>query len=269
MLDTLPTHIPARDPAAPTAIPRVIHQTFETATVPRGMARAAQSWPALNPRFHWQFHDAPARRQFIATAYGGDVLRAYDLLKDGAFKADLWRYCLLYTQGGVYADIDMVCLTDLDHVLRPGDRLVVAPDGYRPWALSNGFICAAPRNPILLAAIERATAQILKRRPRFQGWLATGPGNLGRAANSVLNRAPDARFQGGTDCGTLRLIDRANASPTMRRHFHADGHPILLTEYQEYRDDLADHGVDHWSASIPAPRLIGRLRRKLGLGALT
>lgn len=267
MTETLPTHIAA--PARPrdAAIPRVIHQTFETPHVPDGMAAAARSWSALNPRFDWCFHDATARRRFLSSTFGGDVLRAYDALDNGAFKADLWRYCLLYHQGGVYADIDMVCLTDLDLILRREDTLVAAPDGYQPWALSNGFLCAAPRHPILRAAIDRATREILRRRSRFQGWLVTGPGNLGQAANSVLDRPDDTPFHGGTEHPVLRLIERANATDTMRRHFHADGHPILLTEYADYRDDLAGAGVDHWSASIPAPRFLGRMRRFLKIGA--
>jgi len=52
---------------------------------------------------HYLFHDAECR-DFIAQEYPPDVLMAYDRLIPTAFKADLWRYCVLYKYGGVYLD---------------------------------------------------------------------------------------------------------------------------------------------------------------------
>ena len=52
---------------------------------------------------HYLFHDAECR-DFIAREYPPDVLMAYDRLIPTAFKADLWRYCVLYKYGGVYLD---------------------------------------------------------------------------------------------------------------------------------------------------------------------
>lgn len=259
----VPTHIPARRDASAGQIPRVIHQTFEQSEVPAGMARAAQSWSALSPGFTWQFHDAATRRAFVETSFGGDVARAYAALTNGAFQADLWRYCLLYRQGGVYADIDMVCLMDLDTLLTPADTFLAAPDGYKPWALSNGFLCAAPGHPILRAAIERATSEILRKPVKFNGWLSTGPGNLGQAANQTLGRPPETAFLAGSTHASMRLIERANATDKLRRHFHIGGQPVLLTEYSGYRDELGALGVPHWSATVPKPRLARRLLRAI------
>jgi len=53
---------------------------------------------------HYLFNDADCR-DFIAREYPPDVLMAYDLLIPTAFKADLWRYCVLYKYGGVYLDV--------------------------------------------------------------------------------------------------------------------------------------------------------------------
>ena len=53
---------------------------------------------------HYLFNDADCR-EFIAREYPPDVLMAYDLLIPTAFKADLWRYCVLYKYGGVYLDV--------------------------------------------------------------------------------------------------------------------------------------------------------------------
>ena len=53
---------------------------------------------------HYLFND-DACREFLAMTFPTDVVYAYDLLIPTAFKADLWRYCILYMFGGVYMDI--------------------------------------------------------------------------------------------------------------------------------------------------------------------
>ena len=55
---------------------------------------------------HYLFNDADCRA-FIMNQYPPDVLMAYDRLIPTAFKADLWRYCVLYKYGGVYLDIKL------------------------------------------------------------------------------------------------------------------------------------------------------------------
>ena len=53
---------------------------------------------------HYLFHDQDCR-SFIEREYPPDVLMAYDRLIPTAFKADLWRYCVLYKYGGAYLDV--------------------------------------------------------------------------------------------------------------------------------------------------------------------
>ena len=53
---------------------------------------------------HYLFHDQDCRA-FIEREYPPEVLMAYDRLIPTAFKADLWRYCVLYKYGGAYLDV--------------------------------------------------------------------------------------------------------------------------------------------------------------------
>ena len=58
----------------------------------------------INPLFtHYVFSDND-RRLFIEQHFDTTVLHAYDSLIPGAYKADLWRYCVLYINGGIYLD---------------------------------------------------------------------------------------------------------------------------------------------------------------------
>jgi mannosyltransferase OCH1-like enzyme len=57
-----------------------------------------------------------------------EVLEAFDALVAGAFKADLFRYCVLFIHGGVYADVDMRLVSDLDVSVPPDTGFMVAFD---------------------------------------------------------------------------------------------------------------------------------------------
>jgi mannosyltransferase OCH1-like enzyme len=62
-----------------------------------------------NPEFEYHFYDDNQCREYIKDNFNKDVLHAFDKLIPGAFKADLWRYCILYKKGGIYLDIKYQC----------------------------------------------------------------------------------------------------------------------------------------------------------------
>lgn len=118
---------------------------------------------------HYLFNDADCRA-FIAQEYPDDVLYAYDQLIPTAFKADLWRYCVLYKYGGVYLDIKLGFLGGGGVSLRTiverwlgggGDGLfVLERDAIGLWpsgrfGIHNAFIITKPKNPIFLECICR------------------------------------------------------------------------------------------------------------------
>jgi mannosyltransferase OCH1-like enzyme len=86
-------------------IPLCIYQTWHTTNLPPKMQQAVNTIKAHNPEFQHFLYDDNMCREFIRNNFPEDVLRAYDLLIPGAYKADLWRYCILYKKGGIYLDI--------------------------------------------------------------------------------------------------------------------------------------------------------------------
>ena len=124
---------------------------------------------------HYLFDDNECRA-FIAREYPDHVLCAYDRLIPTAFKADLWRYCVLYKYGGVYLDIKLRFLGGgggggvslraiverwLGGGVGAGDGLfVLERDAVGLWptgrfGIHNAFIITKPKNPILLECIYR------------------------------------------------------------------------------------------------------------------
>ena len=86
-------------------IPCNIFQTWETKILPPSMFETISKIKRQNPRFKYFLFDDNDCREFIKTHFPTNVLNAYDSLIPGAYKADLWRYCILYKMGGIYIDI--------------------------------------------------------------------------------------------------------------------------------------------------------------------
>jgi mannosyltransferase OCH1-like enzyme len=178
------------------------------------MAACVNRLKNANPEFDHYLYDDADCREFIATEYGGDVLEAYDQLVPGAYKADLWRYCVLYKTGGIYLDIKFRCepgfslleLTDDNETFvldRPypdtsipsnielillnsptfNDTLIEKTDKItwknRQIGLYNAVMATIPNNPVIYDCIQQVVRNVKKKYYGYNPLYPTGPGLLG------------------------------------------------------------------------------------------
>lgn len=245
-------------------ISNIIHQTFETTDIPAGMHKAAMSWVTNNPDFAYRFYDNADRRAAIAAHFEADVLAAYDKIEHGAFRADLWRYCQLYVDGGIYADIDSVCTSSMSDLIVPEETFIVPRAGNLHSALFNGFMCVEPKHPFMKAAIDRAVGLIHREDEPFDGYMVTGPGNLGRAVNTALGRPEESPHPYGNrdEAGFQFRVLYKRRTDEQPAPYVSDGDRILLfTDYDGYRDDLKSQGLEHWQDKQRGPGLLRRIKR--------
>lgn len=237
------------------SIPRLIVQTFADSDVPERMYKASRSWPDRNPDHRYVFCDDDACRAFIDAHFDADVVKCYDSLPAGAFRADFWRYCVLLTHGGVYADIDTTCRMPISKLLRPDDEFVIA-HGTSKEVLFNAFICSIPGHPFLRAVIERAKEHILCR--TFQRlhaedpWISlhiVGPRGLAAAVNASLGRPETAQFEVGrhTIAGiSFRVLRKIHGPHRLFRRVMDGFRTVIICKYRGYVDDLRAAGHSHW-----------------------
>ena len=218
-------------------IPKIIHQTFETTHKPVGMAKACESWKVNNPDYKYNFYDAQERIDFIKQNFQRPVLTAYSDIIPGAFKADLFRYCVLYIKGGIYADSDTICLTPIDKYINSNDKLVVVRDDpmAKKW-LANAFIAVTPKHPAMWEAINKAVANIDSKQEQF--YLDyTGPGLLGKCVNKIINRDIESDYElGDQRIGAERVKVLKHDFTTTQ--FLYNNSPILHVEYPTYREEM-------------------------------
>ena len=245
--------IPVRSVSTRQKIPRIIHQTFETNVVPSGMYQAAKSWADYNAEYEYRFYDAEDRISLIKENFGEEVLKAYHLIKGGAFKADLWRYCTLYLYGGVYADVDTVCARNLSRLIQDTDSFIV-PYGNKSLNLYNAFICSIPRHPFLKRVIDRAVNLILQAEQpeNLDMFSIVGPVGLGMSINLELGRERVAPYEVGKHCigeyefRILRKIVKAGETTRV-----VDSNDVVFFGYYKgYRQDLKSLSIQHWNDKI-------------------
>jgi hypothetical protein len=183
-------------------IPNILFQTWETKTISPEFSKIARSWIERNPNYKYVFQDAREREEFLKTNFDERVHNAYLKIRAGAFKADLWRYCILYEYGGVYADIDTLCLGNLDDFIGTANSCVFVIDLNQnseegTHNLANGFIAIEPRSPIMRECILRVVHNVehgIVDKSRLLDF--SGPGVLGRSVNRYLQLKEDASFVG-------------------------------------------------------------------------
>lgn len=171
-------------------IPRIIHQIFFAPEMPAALAANVERLKAMNPGWEHRLYDASAAEDFIARAYNAETLAIYRRINPEYYagRADLLRYLVIYSEGGVYLDIKTTCLRPLKQSIRPDDTLIYSQWRNGPGEVHQGFglhpeladlpggefqnfyIMAAPRHPVLAATIARVLHNIRSYRP----WSAVG-----------------------------------------------------------------------------------------------
>jgi hypothetical protein len=224
-------------------IPKTIYQTWKTKDVPQQMRFSIQSFIDLNPEYEHRLLDDAECRDFIAEHFPGRVLRAYDKLIPGAYRADLWRYCWLYTHGGVYIDVDSRAFAPLSTAISETDTFVavrVANPGKKVWpGIYQGFLACEAAHPFLKATIDLVVSNIEN---DFFGECPTeptGPVALGVAVNRFGGRADKQPFDDGENQSgnlTFKLLGWSYK----QKHARNDaGNSLLINKYNGY---VADRG---------------------------
>ena len=166
-------------------IPPNIFQTWHTKFLPPQMSKAVNTIRILNPGFNYFLFDDNDCREFIKTHFKPDVLDAYDRLVPGAYKADLWRYCVLFIHGGIYMDIKYTPLNGFKFInLTEKEHFVSDIDNVNIY---NGLMVALPRNEILFKCIRRIVKNV-ENKFYGNGYLEpTGPALLSNFVSTSEN----------------------------------------------------------------------------------
>jgi mannosyltransferase OCH1-like enzyme len=171
-------------------IPLNLYTCWHTKELPPLMKQNYEQLKIDNPEFNHFLYDEDDCRDFIKNNFDESVLNAYNSLIPSSYKSDLWRFCILYVNGGVYLDIKYKCvngfkfisLTEKEHFVRdrPEDCVYTA------------LIVTLPKNEILLKCINQIVENVKNRYYGINSLYPTGPGLLGSffTNNEIQNLEP-------------------------------------------------------------------------------
>lgn len=170
------TYIPKKS-----VIPLQIFQCWHTLNLPPKMRENVDLLKQQNPEFVHSLYDDKMCGEFISNYFDQDVLYSFNKLKPGAYKADLWRYCILYIHGGIYLDIKYKCangfklldLTDQEYFVK--DRLYGLDNKPKKRGIYQALICALPRNQELYQCIQKIVYHVKHNSYNNNDLSVTGP----------------------------------------------------------------------------------------------
>ncbi len=236
-------------------IPRIIHQTHSTKEFPPEISLNIQKIKMLNPTWSYRFYDDIAIEKYIRNFFP-DLFPYYLAINPnyGPARADLFRYLLLYREGGVYIDIKSSFSKPLDNVILESDRMLLShwnmelfaegcgrhpeidnPEGeFQQW-----FIITVPGHPFLKSVIENVLRNIDIYNPDLHGkskpgvLRVTGPIAYTLAITPILDNHPHRLIRSYEDLGLIySLYD--NVEP--------DGHYKLSpVHYSKLEEPIITH----------------------------
>jgi len=173
-------------------IPLHIYQTWFSKDLPKKMSDTIEKMKMNNPAFKHHLFDDNDCREFIKNNFNIEILNAFDSLIPGAYKADLWRYCILFKYGGIYLDVKykpvkgfkLINLTEKEHFVIDRDNL----------GIYNALIVSLPNNPYLWKAIQSIVLNVKNKYYGLNNLSPTGPHLLSKIIptnNNIIDMRHD------------------------------------------------------------------------------
>jgi len=108
-------------------IPNSVYQKWNGPFLPYMHAMEVRRFRRLNPDYSFVFFDDKRMNDYMSSRYEGHpILDVFRQIQIPASKVDVWRYCILYQEGGVYCDIDSALSVPLRELLKDDPSEVIS-----------------------------------------------------------------------------------------------------------------------------------------------
>jgi mannosyltransferase OCH1-like enzyme len=136
-------------------ISKIIWQThnYLYEDLPINFTKATKTWQYLNPGWEYRYFNHIQRDSFVKNR-SKDLYKIY-LNSSPVTQSDIWRILAVYEFGGVYADMDSVCIKPLDYMLKDYlDEDFISVPRYPNGKVNNAHFAAVKKSKILKNIIQ-------------------------------------------------------------------------------------------------------------------
>lgn len=132
-------------------IPNIIHQTWKDENIPDKWIDSVNSCKRVYSDFTYMLWTDEKMEEFIKTKYPW-FYETYMGYPHDIQRCDAFRYFVLYTYGGIYLDLDITCLKDLNDFLKYDTVLVKSMNFSSSY--TNSFFMSSKGNPFFKFCME-------------------------------------------------------------------------------------------------------------------
>lgn len=203
-------------------IPLNLYTCWHTKELPPLMKKNYDLLVNNNLEFKHHLYDEDDCREFIKNNFDAEVLNSYNSLIPCSYKSDLWRFCILYINGGIYMDIKYKCVNNFKLIALTEKEYFVRD---RPKNMTyTALIAVNPQNPIMLKCINKIVSNVRNKYYGENALVPTGPGLLGT-------------FFSKKDFDDMEIYFTDTTTDHFKKEYMVFKNSIILTYYDEYRNE--------------------------------
>ena len=176
-------------------IPKIIFRTWHTKKISQKMFDNAHStWLKQNPDYKMYWYDLEECGVFLKKI-NPEIYDVWANVKPLAFKADLWRVCVIYEYGGVYVDATSKPYVKLDKIIEEcfknnqniKHKLISAKEPFN-MGVHNGVIISTPKNPVLKKYMDDIVYNINNKKIDIHPHSLCGPFQYEKTLQSIFGK---------------------------------------------------------------------------------
>tara|TARA_B100001057_G_C22584541_1_gene846497 strand:+ start:50 stop:859 length:810 start_codon:yes stop_codon:yes gene_type:complete len=160
-------------------IPKNVYQCWisKFKKIPKCIQESLSILRDQNKNFNFHFFDDQMCSNFIRDNFNKEVVDAYEKFIPEAYKADLWRYCIMYIKGGIYIDCKFIMHENntLDCLLYNEYYVRDIPRYDKEEYIYQALLVAKPGNKLFLKCINQIVTNVNSRNVGSGPLDVTGP----------------------------------------------------------------------------------------------
>jgi hypothetical protein len=147
-------------------ISKNIHLCYKDKNVPKYVI---DNLLKLNPNYNICLSDDEDCKNFLYKNFSQQHVDCFEFIPHGPIKADFWRVCKLYIDGGIYCDIDIEPLVPFDSFFESDAIFVTSSSKIRNY-LNPIILAAHKHDPILEHCIDIYINKKFPKKNRYRYW---------------------------------------------------------------------------------------------------
>lgn len=148
-------------------IPKIIYMCDKTLEY---ISEYSKNWEKLNPEYKIKLYDDKMCIKFLEKSYGNEYVDIFNYIQDGPIKADFWRLCILYRNGGIYTDADNEPIVSIDSFLEKDIDLLTCSAYMKNMTFNPNLIIVKRRHPIIKFCILWYLNKYKKKTYSYWSW---------------------------------------------------------------------------------------------------